>query len=82
MSFHVYILYSESCDKYYIGQTMNIDQRMAEHNAGRGGSFSSKCSSWKLMHSETFPTRTEAVRREREIKNKKSRRYIEWIIAG
>jgi putative endonuclease len=37
---------------------------------------------WNLVYSETFSSRTEAVHRETEIKKKKSRKYIEYLIGG
>ncbi|MBL7860738.1 MAG: GIY-YIG nuclease family protein [Cyclobacteriaceae bacterium] len=30
----VYILYSESCKKFYTGQTQDFDYRLIEHNSG------------------------------------------------
>ena len=80
MAFHVYILYSEKCDKYYIGQTQDLDQRLYEHNMNKGGKFSKSCAPWRLIYSQTYQTRTEAVKREREIKSKKSRKYIEDLM--
>jgi len=38
-------------------------------------------STWELKHSETFATRSAAMQREREIKARKSRRYIEELIS-
>jgi predicted GIY-YIG superfamily endonuclease len=32
------------------------------------------------MYSEEFPSRLEAIKKENEIKRKKSRKYIEWLI--
>jgi putative endonuclease len=49
MSFFVYILYSEKCDKYYIGHTEFLAERCEEHNIGKGGSFSSACLPWNFM---------------------------------
>ena len=34
MNFFVYILYSEKFDRFYIGQTNKVDQRVRRHNAG------------------------------------------------
>jgi len=34
MSFIVYIIYSNSADRYYIGQTNHFDARLGRHNAG------------------------------------------------
>jgi putative endonuclease len=35
---------------------------------------------WTLVYYEVFPTIAEETIREREIKNKKSRKYIEFLI--
>jgi putative endonuclease len=34
-----------------------------------------------LKYSEEFQTKTEALKREFEIKKKKNRKYIEWLIS-
>jgi len=79
--FHCYIIYSEKLDKFYVGSTENIETRIAQHNAAMSD-FTSKGIPWKLMYSEAFGSRTEAANRERAIKKKKSRRYIEYLIAA
>ncbi|MCX6249378.1 MAG: GIY-YIG nuclease family protein [Bacteroidetes bacterium] len=33
--FYVYILYSQSLDSFYIGQTMDIELRLSEHNTNK-----------------------------------------------
>jgi len=77
--FFVYILYSKSADRYYVGQSENLEQRLQFHNSG--GVFSTKpYGSWELKYTENFRTRSEAMRREREIKKRKNRRYIENLI--
>jgi putative endonuclease len=35
---------------------------------------------WKMVWSQSFETRAEAFQKEREIKKKKSRKYIQWLI--
>lgn len=35
---------------------------------------------WKLVYSEEYSDKTSAIKREREIKRKKSRRYIEELV--
>ncbi|MCK4288571.1 MAG: GIY-YIG nuclease family protein [Bacteroidales bacterium] len=32
--FYVYIIHPKSIDKFYIGQTLDIKQRISEHNSG------------------------------------------------
>ncbi|HCW09351.1 MAG TPA: excinuclease ABC subunit C [Cytophagales bacterium] len=77
--FYVYILYSEQADRYYVGQTYNLDTRLKSHLSGISG-YTSMTDDWQLVYSEEFATRNEAIKRENEIKRKKSRKYIEWLI--
>jgi putative endonuclease len=81
MSYAVYIIYSPLLDKYYVGYSQNVDARLAQHNSGISD-FSAKASDWVLKHVEHFETRELAMKRERQIKNKKSRKYIEWLVAS
>jgi len=77
--FHVYIIYSEKLDQYYIGYTSNLNQRLREHD-NQFSTFTSKTSDWKIKYSEAFDTRHAAMRREKEVKMKKSSKHIEWLI--
>ncbi|MBL7690322.1 MAG: GIY-YIG nuclease family protein [Flavipsychrobacter sp.] len=79
MSYTVYIIYSLTLDKYYIGYSEDVSVRLEQHNSGIS-TFTSKASDWQLKYSEVFPTREAAMNREKEIKNKKSRKYIEWLV--
>lgn len=79
MKYHVYIIFSQKLNRYYIGYTSDLDKRMTEHNSGIS-SFTSKAKDWKLMYTEVFESREAAHTRELEIKKKKSRKYIEWLI--
>ena len=77
--FFVYILYSNHLDKYYVGYTSNLKKRLTEHNNGVS-LYTAKASDWLLKYSEQLPDRISATNREKEIKKKKSRKYIEWLI--
>ena len=79
MSYTVYIIYSSTLDKYYTGYTENVLLRLEQHNSAIS-TFTAKASDWQLKYSEVFPTRETAMKREKEIKNKKSRKYIEWLV--
>ena len=81
MPFAVYIIYSKQLDKYYTGYSEDISVRLAQHNSGTSN-FTSKATDWELKFSQLFDTRQEAMKREKEIKNKKSRKYIEWLISS
>ncbi|MCP9201600.1 GIY-YIG nuclease family protein [Gramella sp. GC03-9] len=80
MEFYVYIIHSQSLDRYYIGCTENIESRLIKHLQNHKG-FTSRGKDWKLVYSEKFPDKKLALAREKEIKNWKSRRMIEKLIS-
>lgn len=79
--FFVYILYSIETDRYYTGQTEDLETRMKSHEAGISP-FTSIAKDWKLVYFEEYKNRTDAIKREIAIKKKKSRKYIEWLISN
>jgi putative endonuclease len=76
-----YILYSKAIDQVYIGQTHNIEERLLQHNSFRSKS-TKKVNDWVLVYKEVFVSRSDAMVREKEIKSKKSRKYIEKLISS
>jgi len=79
MEFFVYIIFSPSLDQFYVGSSGNLDDRLYRHN-NSGSKATKKTNDWVLKYTEGFQTNQEAVAREMEIKSKKSRKYIEWVI--
>ena len=68
MVYFVYILKSTVSDRFYIGQTADLSNRLKEHNAGKV--FSTKpFRPWKIHHFEEFTTRTLAIKREHYLKS-------------
>ena len=55
--------------------------RIMQHNTGRNASTRSGIP-WDIKYTEEYTTRSEAQFREMEIKKKKSRKYIEWLISS
>ncbi|HIR92071.1 MAG TPA: GIY-YIG nuclease family protein [Candidatus Egerieimonas intestinavium] len=53
---------------FYTGWTNNLEKRVREHNAGRGGKYTRAHRPVQLCYWETFSTKEEAMRREWEIK--------------
>ena len=79
--FFVYILYSEVADSYYVGQTMDVEKRINEHNAEiYSGAWSSKSSDWKTLHIIECTSRYQAIKIEAHIKKMKSRVYFENLV--
>ncbi len=75
----LYILYSESYDRFYVGYTNDIERRLAEHNRKKG-KFTDAGIPWKLVYSETFSQKKAAMAREKSIKSRKSKNLIKEII--
>ena len=78
-TFYVYILQSLKDFSFYVGQCNDLDARMSKHFDGLSKYTSGK-RPLRLKYFEVYKTRHEAIKREREIKNKKSRRYVELLI--
>ena len=77
--FYTYILFSELTNKFYVGSTGNLEDRINRHNSGRSKATKSGIP-WKLVYTENFENRSEAFKREMEIKNWKSHNRIEKLI--
>ena len=67
MAFWVYIL--ECADgSYYTGHTDNLELRVAQHKQNLTGGYTSTRLPVKLVFSQSFTTRVEAISSERQIK--------------
>jgi len=77
--FFVYVLQSTRLHIFYVGHTDDLTQRIREHQSGRSR-FTASRGPWELVNVEVYSTRAEAMKREREIKRRKSRRYIEKLL--
>ncbi|WP_243718110.1 GIY-YIG nuclease family protein [Pedobacter changchengzhani] len=81
--YYLYILYSRSADKYYVGYSNNVERRINEHNFSERTTYTSKHRPWIIVavyscgHLES-----EAVKIERFIKKQKSRKLIEHLVKG
>ena len=81
MKYYVYILYSDSIDKYYIGYTSNLENRLQFHNSKEYNKIWSKRGiPWEMCFSHEFDSKQEAIKAEKRIKNQKSRAFIVKLI--
>ena len=78
--FQVYILVNEELDKYYVGQTSDLDKRVYRHNHFDSNSYTSRYRPWRLIWNLGVSTRSTAMQVEKYIKSKKSKRYIKCLI--
>ena len=80
---HLYILYSKSANKFYIGETHNIDERIIKHNQhSYSDSFTKIANDWELVLLFNCANREEAIFLEKFIKKMKSKIFIEKIISN
>ena len=78
--YNVYILESlQKRNKYYIGHTCNLVNRLGRHNRGLVKSTKS-ARPWKIVYSETFDTKSFAYKRELKIKSYKGGEAFKRLI--
>lgn len=79
--FFVYAIINREYNKIYIGQTCDIEQRLKLHNQRTfKKSFTAKFSGkWELIYKEEFLTRSEALKREKELKSYRGREFLKQL---
>ena len=81
----VYVLISECTGKRYVGQTGDLARRLAEHNTPQHNPrkhTSRNQGPWRLVLSEEYLTRAEAMRREKWLKSGAGREWLNANIDG
>jgi putative endonuclease len=77
---YTYILYSSNLDRYYVGSTReSIEERLSKHNNIHKG-FTSSANDWEVVFWEFHADYSEALAKEKKIKQWKSRKMIESLI--
>ena len=77
--YYVYILKSQKTGRYYVGATENIENRLKEHNNGKSKS-TRPFAPYEMVYQEICQSLCDARKREKYIKSKKSRRFIDRLI--
>jgi putative endonuclease len=75
MNYKVYILWSEVLQKFYVGSTNDLDDRLYRHNSGQS-TYSAKGIPWNLICSFDCADRKEAVNLENKIKKRGIERFL------
>jgi len=73
-----YVLYSPEIDKFYTGITADLQGRIRRHHTHHKG-FTGKSTVWELIYAEIYPTKTQALQREFQVKRRKSRKFLESL---
>ncbi len=75
---YVYVIYSASLSRYYIGETKDVCERIKQHNSGFfDKAYTSIVNDWILFLKLEFDNRGQARKVENHIKKMKSRKYIQ-----
>ncbi|MGC1391257.1 MAG: GIY-YIG nuclease family protein [Bacteroidales bacterium] len=77
--YSVYIIYSDKIDKYYIGYSSNVQERILKHNRNSKG-FSNTGKPWILVYEEVFDNKKDAMERETQLKKWKNRERLVNLI--
>ena len=64
---HVYMIQCAD-NTLYTGTTTDISRRVNEHNSSKGGNYTRIRNPVKLVYKEDYPNRSEALKREAQIK--------------
>ncbi|MBP9746053.1 MAG: GIY-YIG nuclease family protein [Saprospiraceae bacterium] len=71
----VYILYSESIQKFYCGQTNSIENRLIKHNNHEVKS-TKHGAPWKIVWTNLLLSRSDAMNLEETIKKRGIKRWM------
>ena len=66
----MYFVYLIQCEggSIYTGITTDVSRRFKEHQDKKGGHYTCAHKAEKILHTEKYQTRSEALKREAEIK--------------
>ena len=78
-TYFVYVIWNANHQRYYIGQTENVGERVRQHNDPQNtfSRYTKRFSgSWELIHKEGFETRRDALAREKALKSGQGRQWL------
>ena len=74
--FTVYVLYSNSYDKIYIGSTSNLIQRFHSHNSLSKKGWTKNFRPWFVIYCEYFNSKSHGMVREKQLKSYQGRKWM------
>ena len=73
---YVYIIYSKTLNRFYVGETTNIEDRLKGHVSNKN-KYTGKAKDWILVWNTELPDRKSALALEKKIKHRGIKRYLE-----
>ena len=75
--YYVYAIYNSYANKTYVGQTSDLFRRLELHNSHAFKSYTARFpGEWVLIYRESVASRTEALKREKQLKSGNGRIFI------
>jgi putative endonuclease len=78
MAYFVYLLRCKN-GSIYTGITTDTQRRLAEHKNKRGGRYTRSHEVQEIIYTEEYPNRSEALKREAEIKSWRRKKKINLV---
>ncbi len=79
--FYIYIIYSNTAEKFYVGHSENPWDRLIQHNENEGDKYTGKYQNWELKAVfQVSENRGEALSIEKFIKRQKSKKLLLKLI--
>mgnify|MGYP006285833179 CR=1 FL=1 len=75
---HLYMLRLED-DSLYTGITKNVERRLKQHREGNGSKYVRSRLPFRLVYKEKIGSRSEALKKEAEIKSWRKEEKEEYI---
>ena len=76
--YHIYLLQCGD-NSIYTGITNNVERRFEEHKNKKGGNYTRSRAAKKIIYTEEYQTRSEALKREAEIKSWRRKKKLSLI---
>ena len=80
--FTVYAIFSPDFGKIYIGYSANLPERLKAHNSNSNTGWTAKFKPWTVVYVEEMASKSDALRREKQLKSAKGREFVWNIING
>jgi putative endonuclease len=79
--FYIYIIYSNTAERFYVGHSENPWDRLVQHNENEGDKYTGKYQNWELKAVfQVSENRGDALLIEKFIKRQKSKKLLLKLI--
>lgn len=77
--FTVYVLFSKTANKHYTGFSSDFEARLQSHNIFGKKDWAVKYRPWKVIYSEVFSEKADALKKEKWLKSGRGRAFINTL---